>query len=944
KCDDVTTNTGDATANWKYKKISCTRTEGLFCLQHKDQVLIRVCDIRTVHFFSYIIGCNALKSNNMQCPDDLFEIQLTDNGINCLKISRTIQSYNDHFCYGSNKIIPMDLTNPDITKVLQYLIKKNISDYWLQIRRENAFMPFVVSLPGKLCKNIISNNIIISVNDSDKDCHTPVFSYKNNYNHFLITPLHMVCVLKYDIPTTSGYPQRFGDLIYPTNECFYIDLLTVNSTNQTEIYLTKHHLFKSLLYKYVWNEGKKKDFINNYFYDNFGYKYMILSNSYNLIHGANTNLHGLPTLGKTIIGSTNSTKIKFILKMEERDKKLALEVINRRYFFLNNEHDIGVQCFTYNANAALGKVKIAIIRENEDQSHSIVKIFLDANYSCEFWCLGHRKFDFQLVTTKKFVVFNNFVLCIHKNKFNSLCDISCVGPTTIFKMVCDPLENIKTITTFDNLKINQGVINTKWKPNEFFIYLILITTNLETKEVYADEIRKADQPIKNNSKTNVNTSRYYIKMLQALNTYENKWTIRNSKYCFPNKAFLEDAINTNWIETLIGEIGTTNLLCLKKNDMPYTRLSQGDFLREAYWYKLTLPVLCTPTKNITKILFDMYNSKLLISEPEQSLKKVIEVISENKNALIAADIYIISNILRSNFRSLTLFYSQIPKINTNFLAWKNAICAVIKVYNSLTNIKTEVLRLSAKLNSTNKILESFEQTIDALSILSLSNETISDVKEDDYVFNNDIIDYQDIGVSVKISKNLLYFLINPAVANVSGIALFSKNLPGNLSQKSLINENYRFLQMNHDTSDFFNEPNLQLGVYLPKDLISRLKSCSDLTKSNYKSVPLIIVKIYSNDKLFQQNNKNKMICSRIVSISIPRYCTILPIPIPLIIRKSKGEQLSSSGSCHYWNYDNWANDGITMMNISGANDDIVVCSLKHLSHFAYITEQKRSSE
>ncbi|KAH8361296.1 hypothetical protein KR200_000843 [Drosophila serrata] len=939
-------------AYWKCKKISYTRTEDLLCLKHKDHILIRSCDISTCHLIPDKIGCNELKLNKMQCPDDLFEVQLPDSGIHCLKISRTFESYNEHFCYGSNKIIPMDLTEPDIAKVLQFLIKKNISDYWLPIRRENSFMPFVVRLPGKSWKKIISENIIISVNDSEKHCLKHTITNEKKYHNVLFTekctvPLNMVCVFKYDLPTNLGYPHQFGDLIFSQNESFCIDLWAMDRCIQTEKYLINRNLFNCVLSKSVWNEREKKGFKFNYFNDNFGNKCMIVLNSYNLIHGINKSLHGFPPISKSIIGSTNSKEIKMILKMKEQDKQLTLVIYNRKYLFLNNEHDIGVQCFTYKAYGILRKVKIAIIWENKDQSHSVVLISLAPNYSSEYWCEGHRKFDFQLVTTQKFVVFKNFgldfvirwdVTCIHKNKFNSLCEISRMGPTQIVKIVGDLLENIKTISTFDNLKVKQvRVINFKWKPNEFFVYWIHITANLETKEVYTNEIRKADQFINNKSKTNLKTRRFYIKIFKALNSYMNKnWTIRNAEYCFAKRSFLEAGIKTDWIETRIGDIGITKTLCLQNNGMSYTQLCQGDFLRGAYWYKLTQPLFCKPTKNITNILFDIWNSKLLISEPEQSLKKVIELISKNKNALIAADIHIISKIIRINFKSLTV-------LNSGTL-WKNSICAVIKAYNSLTNIKTEALRMSATLNSTNKILESFEESIDTLSILSLSNETFSNVKEDDFEFNNDIIDYQDIGVSVKISKNLLYFLINPIIANVSGIALFSKSLSRSLSQKSLINENYRFLQSNHDTSDFFNEPNLQLGVYLPKDLISSLKSCSDLTKSICKSIPLIIVKVYSNDKLFQHNNTNKIICSRIVSISIPNYSSILPIPIPLIIRKSKGPKLSTSNSCHYWNNGTWANDGITMMNTSGAHKDIVACSLKHLSHFAYISILEGDSE
>ncbi|KAH8288014.1 hypothetical protein KR054_001233, partial [Drosophila jambulina] len=740
KCEHITTKIGDGAAYWKYKKRSYTRTEDLFCLKYEEEILILTCNNSTGQIPDKI-GCKQ-KLIKMQCPDNLYEIQLPDNGIHCTKISSTSQGYNENFCYGSNKIIPIDLTKSDIVILLQFLIKRNISENWLPIRKVNE-----------------------SVNESDKHYLKHAFFKKN-----------VVCVFNYDFPISKRYPQRFGALIFGPNKCFFKDWWTLD--NCVIKYLTKRNLFKNVLYKYVLNDENKKDFVIIYSHDNFDNQCIILLNTYNMMYGFNKSLHEFLSLSKTIIGLKNSIEVIINLKMKERGKLLTL-IYNRKYLFFNNEDDIGVQCFTYKAYGILRKVKIAIIWENEDQSHS--------SPCC---CEGHIFIHFQFVTTRKFVVFSFF------------------GYDFVIR----------------------------WK-------ILCIQTN---KNVFH-----------------------------------------------------------------------SNLLC------------------EAFLNNLTH----LTTKNVSSILFDIHNLKLLILEPEKKFKKVI---SEKNNDLLTADIHIIPNIIGIHFKRLSLLSSQISKINTGTSKWKNAVCTVINVYNSLTNIKTKVLRMSAKLNLTNKLLESFEQSIDSLSILSLSNESMSGGKEYDFLFDNDIIDYQDIGVSVKVSKNLLYFLINPVIANVSGIALFSKTFSGMQSQKSLIKENYRFLQSNHETRDFLNEPNLQLGVYLPEDLLNRLKFSSDSSKSHYKSVPLIIIKVYSNDKLFQQKYRKKIICSRIISISIPRYSKNLPIPIPLIIRKCEGHKLRRSDSCHYWNYGNWASNGITIMNTSEENKDIVMCSIKHLSHFAYLVEHKPS--
>lgn len=562
-----------------------------------------------------------------------------------------------------------------------------------------------------------------------------------------------------------------------------------------------------------------------------------------------------------------------------------------------------------------------------------------------------------MVTTRKLVVSKNLehdfiirwkVSCNNQSRFDGLCEFSRMGPIQMVNIVWNLLKKIKYMSVFDELKVHQvRAMDIKYKPDKLFVYWIHITAALETKEIYTifNETRKSNKSINKNF---LKKSSNHIKdALEVLNTYRTKnWTVRNTEYCYPERVFTKTVMENHWMKTPRVEKGSTKILCLQHNGMPYTRLCQGDFLRGAYWAKLTQPLFCDSTKNITKILMDIYNSKFLMSAPEKVFKKIIDVIEKNKSVLVAAHVHIISNIIEITFKRLTLSNYRIPKTNTSTVTWKNAICEIINVFNSVMDIKTQVLIMSSKLNSTNKLLESFEQSINTLSTMSLPNDKMSGGKETGVILKNEFIDYQDIGVSVKISKNLLYFLINPNIANVSGIALFSKKSSKEINQHfkgSFINENYRFLQSNHDITDFFDEPNLQLGVYLPKDLLSDLKSFLDLSKANHKSVPLIVIKVYSNDKLFQQTTGNKTISSRIISISVPGYSPNLPIPIPLIIQRNKRH--GSSDSCYYWNYGNWAKDGITMINISEMiKNDIVLCSLSHLSHFAYLVGHKGSFE
>jgi len=164
-----------------------------------------------------------------------------------------------------------------------------------------------------------------------------------------------------------------------------------------------------------------------------------------------------------------------------------------------------------------------------------------------------------------------------------------------------------------------------------------------------------------------------------------------------------------------------------------------------------------------------------------------------------------------------------------------------------------------------------------------------------------------------------------------------KNTPTKL-KGAFKNEHYRFLQVNHNINDVVNEPDLELAAYLPIELIDTLQASTNKTND-----VIVVIKVYSNDELFQQSVRNLTLLSRVVSISLPGYSSFLPVPVPLIFRKSKNKKVNPPGSCLVWNYEGWI-DGYSMLSYFENNEGIALCRLRRLAPTGYFLEKKISIE
>lgn len=914
---------------------------------------MRVCDTNYGHWIPDLIECKIKKNKNLHCPDDLFEIQNVGNIPICLKISTEPKAFNEQFCYGSN-IIAMDLQNFELSKVSQFLKKMNISDFWLPIRRNDELMPYEVRLPGKSWRKEINRSLIHLQNNPNEHClkHTIYNQTPADFKSQIVSVdcnafLNAVCIFKSELISNAGCPSGFGALVYQPAVCYGIDW---NNTTYEPLdlkeYLKKRNWLRRILAKYVLKKNRHEFFkIDFFIHHSTKMEYVIkmsLSEDFQII---SKGLKWIPTLSKQIVKS--SSAVEMVLEIDHRSKGVRLVIYNRKYLWKNNNSYVGVKCFALLKYGTLKNVRLDLIWENQEQSYSILKVNIVSSYRTEYWCEGHSIFEFQLVSTRLFVDVNRSIAPVFVLRWN----VSCINANFAYNM-CDDvtdknlrklIESVYGNNNLGNLLIyDVRIMNIEWIKNMCVVFWIHITATLKsTASTYHKEIAFVDNTPRIPKdfvafmKVKITLSNFFLNFIK-----NSTYLLRSTDYCFSELSFSNDGMHLWWTTTRIGEIAMTKKLCIQKDGMPYTRLCLGDFVHGAYWKKLTQPVVCESPKNNTKVLHDLQVAKMFKSPPEKVLKYLKDIIANSKNSIVPADIFLIYKIFQSvhEIHSSNSEFQQTTKDLTN---WKNAIYEIFDIYNVLIGLDSKVIKMSAELNATNMFLKSFEMLFDTLSLNNLSFTQIDNGEEHLNDFNSETIDYDDIGVSVYVSKYILYFSIIPSIANVSGIALFANNNKKNTPTKlkgAFKNEHYRFLQVNHNINDVVNEPDLELAAYLPIELIDTLQASTNKTND-----VIVVIKVYSNDELFQQSVRNLTLLSRVVSISLPGYSSFLPVPVPLIFRKSKNKKVNPPGSCLVWNYEGWI-DGYSMLSYFENSEGIALCRLRRLAPTGYFLEKKISIE
>lgn len=681
-------------------------------------------------------------------------------------------------------------------------------------------------------------------------------------------------------------------------------------------------------------------------------------------------------LAKEIIESTHK-KVSFILKFDEGTKRLLLTAYFRKYLYRVNrdtdeeeddDDNFGIHCFTNADYDIVTPVKIEKVwEEDEDKPKSIFQLKLYGDGPGYYWCEGHTVFNFQFIQSQKVVatkkqkghpfVFTYKFVCGNEN-----CGIDTLERTGKF-IEKDLVATSKAYTDTRNLVThNVRIMKIEEANNLYMTALCHVTASLKSSSVdnSSEESSEEDNEEENEFGIRHDTDvRMEIRKLlkTVLLRTGNVGKVNSTEFCFPE--YFSGSEGNVWTTAKLGTTSTANQICLQNDGLVVTRRCRGSFLYGAMWEKAAEHIQClNPEKTeqtvITDQLYEIQNSDEAKMNPNKAIDHVREIIKSNKENLIPADLFYLGKILNT-------VSDELARNATASVGLANNI---ISIFNHLMDINTSITKSSVKLNCTNILLDAFEKLIDEIFTSPPYTETLDDIPTTSIESSSSMefqsVEFSGEGVFLKLKSKLAIFIIDPSVANVSGVVLYGEDNSDRRNGK--IEDTYfRFIYTNQTTNELLgeNDDDIQMAAYFPSTLLQRLdeilESAVNITAAaqlpNPPTTPRprpplrIIIKIYSNDNLFQENDDNEedeehvqdgMVSNKIISISVPGHSNDLPEMLPLIIKKGSNNVGRNDSTfldgCYYWNYNKWQDDGV----FSQSSDKLSLCNCTHLTPFAYL--------
>lgn len=979
-------------------------SEDYLCWKENGELLIRECNTTTGKWHPENVVCKVHEvETDRYCPEDLLEFYDDDNSPICLSISAKPQRYDERLCYGSNSIVPLDLSSDNMKTFIQFLSAQNITQHWLPIRRLNRSTPFQIMLPGKRWGQIVEDDLDdILDSGSNHKCISMQYTLSININNpkkqktepiqkKVITDcnalLPSICAFHGDFITRTGCPEGFGALNYHPNECYGIDwkgkwIKEKQQKIHIEEYFQNRQVLRQVLKKVIPKERRYDYFRVDTFRDNSNESFVVLMNQKEMVKIENEETKKMPVLYKETIEPRKEYSVQLTLKVDAKLEELLLVVYNRQYLWHidDDDKDYGIKCFTNSDYDLLKNAKTDLVWESKDKTKSIFKVKLVSDDPGEYWCEGHSFHNFQLIQTPKIIAAKEKRGHAFAIRINTTCNIitkqnltskgacnSIYGyEKTLARQIQDVLRAQSKTTSKDLLIHNVRIMSVERIVDQYIDCWIHLTASLKNSAVdnsdeessEEDDSAEGEERIRHDTVIRMEVWTLLKQLIGTYSSNSSSIVVRSTQFCFPDQFRLENGDIYMWQKAERGQLGVLSRICLQENGMPLTRLCSGDFIHGAFWEYLGEDNISCQTENdntkLTSTLYKLERSKTPRKFPERALKEVKSIFHEYSNKFLPVDINFAANILQTSVRNIDQVIAISAKNLTeqvgSYQLIKEVIPDLISIYNDIINIKDSTIKMSSQLNTTNKLLEVFEIAMNTLSIQSVLIKNIpyhgnfQEVEQVDASNEFEVLDFDDVGVSVKVSPNLLYFTIDPSVANISGIAIF-ENYNNSVEEQYTLkgafkNETFRFLQSTHEVEDIIDEPNLQFGTYFPENLLRNLNVIANTLNNTENSETVIVIKVYSNDILFQPKNNSghDAPLGRVISISLPGYSSHLPEDLPIIFRdqRNSSQKHTTIDPCKYWNFENWASDGIRVVNLSDPRNDIVLCKVSHLTPFAYL--------
>lgn len=386
-------------------------------------------------------------------------------------------------------------------------------------------------------------------------------------------------------------------------------------------------------------------------------------------------------------------------------------------------------------------------------------------------------------------------------------------------------------------------------------------------------------------------------------------SLNSSALCLPT-SISELNSTFNWLALPIGQTGPPIEHYVCSNGLPPMRKCIGDDVFGGIWSPISSMDDCQTAFGPTVRLLGILKSYNFAYQTKAKLSKVYEMFNSNHplSFPMPIDVWAISKIMvRMNQLK--------PKVDSE------EANLTLNIYNELMSIDDDILRRSAALNSTNQLLQSLDIVLKGLK------------------FSTFVDHFQGEGVEVFRKKRLIAAIINPSIANITGIGLFSISTfsTGDLDSYNLVG-----LTKLQSPIALLLDDQLTIATYLSATLLDQLQTTHD-------KINKIVVIIFNSDNLFQSGSAKtqQRADHMVISISVPELDTNnLPRKVSTFFRSST-LNYRNRDVCHYWNYSDqlgWSRFGMLLSAIYKNN---VQCTSTHLTHFGHLllhAQQSQSDE
>jgi 7 transmembrane receptor (Secretin family)/GPCR proteolysis site, GPS, motif len=974
-CKSIKLEAGNGiTLHWSKTPVGEVRPSSPMCVDKNDNILQRRCI--EVGFWEEFQPdkCTFFSLKKFSfCPYGMEKVIIKNEEL-CLKVTKPKKWENSCLKYGDTESIDK------FKNVVNYLkTVKNLTEFWMPIKRFQDYNPFQLRIAGaKWGKAVDFDDYELRVDDNYiDDClkmdisgAIPKFKSENCEKE-----IPEVCI--YDensvmkLACKNGLTSRYS---FHQNKCFYIVKNGKNPRKnlfQATAFYSRAFI-TDLLDSFNLNEKDRclvdlgtVDYTQNFFI-NLSYGNFTLMNK-----------EGKWTVGESytcaIYEETIDLQVPEIhLKFDSSSGRMQMVIYSEEFLWKNDENDPGVRCFTIADNELIKFAKVSGrlwsgtikgfdvklfdgTKTRREVSKSIYELKMYGSGPGIYWCEGHAINSFQLVKSKKIFArrkLDGFVFAVTMEAAISVNNDEIYEDDvldTVTKRLKKVLEESGKINDVDDIRVMKILNYNKGISRMTAIFHVTILDKSQSgssDEEYDFNMKYADKIHSDRSVTNHDVMNKLEIILRNVNERNFKFvSIRSTEYCLPASIKNPNSLTNTlyWEKAFIGETLPPTELCLYKSGIPLTRKCDGDFLNGGHWQKLSPQELqCIDKEKLslhTKRLFSF--NKVINPNETHGIIENMTSISAHYDQLIPADLFYISK----SFQQITSVNNVTNSANLNSVDLDDKYNLTI-ILNNIMNVNDSFIQLSQlKLNTTNILLDSFDNLINSLSTnYSIYAPTI----------NNNLISNslnKTDGTFIMRTEKIVVFICDPRRLNVSGMALV-KRVKSMGDESSLMDYDVEKLYATQTIDDILNiyQDSLEIASFFPEELLNRIDEIKKLEMNATGQVlePLkIVVKVYYNDAIFKESAPvtSYKSQSKIISVSIPGHDQNLPLLLPIMFKKSQASRQSTNDVCGYWEFQpsgassdssEWLQEGCDFLGVSKYDENLALCGCSHMTHFAYL--------